>query len=95
MTALLDASFRIVGHTGERSVPWHDFFVTALTNCLEPEEILGEARLPPPRHGVALVGADALVDLDVAGQLSAARLVLAGIGETAWRWPEIEASLLE
>jgi len=48
-----------------------------------------------PRHGVALVGADALVDLDVAGQLSAARLVLAGIGETAWRWPEIEASLLE
>ena len=32
VTALLDASFRIVGPTGERSVPWHNFFVTALKN---------------------------------------------------------------
>src|SRR5690348_15938817 len=48
VTALLDASFRLVGPTGQRSVPWHDFFVTALTTCLEPEEILVEARLPLP-----------------------------------------------
>lgn len=107
ISALLDASFRIAGPTGERVVPWQDFFVTYLTSSLEPEEILVETNLPlpasttgsaflevAPRHGdFALVGAGALIDLDEEGQISMAKFVLTGIGGTPWRSPELEAQL--
>jgi len=107
VAALTDASFRLIGQTGWRTVPWRDFFVTYLTSCLEPEEILVEVHLPlpgsstgsaflevAPRHGdFALVGAAALVDLDKAGRMSEVRVVLMGVGGTPWRLPEVEESL--
>lgn len=108
VAALVDASFRVIGPTGWRTVPWRDFFVTYLASSLEAEEILVEARLPLPpqsmgsaflevatRHGdFALVGAGALVGLDEAGRVSEARIVLTGVGGTPWRSSEIEASLI-
>lgn len=108
VAALADASFRIVGPAGWRSVSWRDFFVTYLASSLEAEEILVEAHLPlpapsmgsaflevAPRHGdFALVGAGVLVDLDEAGRFSEVRLVLTGVGGIPWRSSAIETSLV-
>ena len=52
----LDATFRIVGPAGERTVPAADFFVlprqnAARENVLADDEVLASVRLPAPRPG--------------------------------------------
>ena len=46
LTATLDAELVIVSRRGQRSVRPHEYFVTALTTTLEPDELLTEIRLP-------------------------------------------------
>jgi CO/xanthine dehydrogenase FAD-binding subunit len=89
----LDAELRILGPEGERTVPAEDFFVSFMTTSLEPEELLVEARFPPPqprtghawfeiarRHGdYALVGVAAVLILREDGACDAARLVYTGV----------------
>jgi len=95
----LDAEFRVVGPDGERSIGAADFFVTYLTTALEPTEVLTEVRFPAladrrgwsfmeltRRHGdFALAGVAVTMDLEGPGQCSGARIVLFGVGPTAFR----------
>ncbi len=46
MAATLDAELVIVSRRGRRSVRPKEYFVTALTTTLEPDELLTEIRLP-------------------------------------------------
>ena len=93
VTAALDAELRILGSEGERTVHPKDFFVSFMTTSLEPNELLVEARFPPPqprtgqawfemarRHGdFALVGVAAVLSLREDGVCDAARLVYTGV----------------
>ena len=47
----LDAQFKVVGPTGERTIDARDFFVDTLTSALEPNEILREIRIATPPAG--------------------------------------------
>lgn len=104
----LDGTVVARGPGGERTVPADAFFLGPLTTALRPDELVTEVRfrLPPPgtgwgfaevarRHGdFALAGAVALLALDPAGLVTAARLAFFGVGDTAVRGREAEARLL-
>lgn len=104
---VLEAEFQIAGPSGTRTVPAKDFFVTYLTSCLEPSEILTEVRFPllPPgagwsfielsrRHGdFALAGVAATLTLSNSGTIADARIALFGVGATALRANAAEAML--
>ena len=95
----LDARIKAAGPDGTRTIVAADFFVTYLTTCLEPAEILTEVEWPllpertgwsfrelARRHGdYALAGAVATVTLDGGGRCSEARLALFGVGSTPLR----------
>jgi aerobic carbon-monoxide dehydrogenase medium subunit len=90
----LDGQLILRSRRGQRTVRPAEFFVSYLTTCLAPDELLVEVRLParPPRTGYAwqefarrhgdfaLVGVAAVVSLDTHGVCGAARLVFAGLG---------------
>ncbi|MCC7105725.1 MAG: xanthine dehydrogenase family protein subunit M [Chloroflexi bacterium] len=92
----LDATFRLVGPLGERTVRAREAYVTYLTTVIEPDEILVEVRFPPRprgggssfleisrRHGdYALVAAAAAVSLDADGACTGVNVALGGVGET-------------
>jgi carbon-monoxide dehydrogenase medium subunit len=46
LAATLDAEFVIVSRRGQRNIRPNEYFVTALTTTLEPDELLAEIRLP-------------------------------------------------
>jgi aerobic carbon-monoxide dehydrogenase medium subunit len=104
VTAALEAQLVIRGPSGERVVGADDFFLTYLTTCLAPDELLVEIRLPAPppgsrpafqevsrRHGdFALAGAAGLVALDEQGVCRDARIALFGVGPGPYRAREAE-----
>jgi carbon-monoxide dehydrogenase medium subunit len=105
IATLLDATFSIAGTGGTREVPWSDFFITFLTSCLEPAEILTGVtlRLPPPaagwsfrevarRHGdYALAGCAAIVELAAGSDaIARARVALFGVDATPVRLLDAE-----
>ena len=81
---------------GERWIEADAFFKSVFTTALAPDEMLVEVELPalPPRTGTcflevarrrgdyALVGVAAVVELDPAGKVAAARVALCNAGET-------------
>lgn len=91
----LGGRLRAQSARGERWIPAAEFFVSLFTTALAPDELLAEAALPalPPRTGTAFVeaarrhgdyamlGAAAVVTLDEAGRVQAARLVFLNAGE--------------
>lgn len=103
----LEARFLIASARGTREVGAQDFFVSALTNCLEPDEMLAEVRFPSaPRgaknfflevanraHGFAIVGLAACVQIEAGTRCAWARLAAMGAGDTALRLNEAEAGL--
>jgi CO/xanthine dehydrogenase FAD-binding subunit len=105
--AALDAEFVIRGPGGERSVGADEFFLTYLTTCLGPDELLVELRVPAPpsgarpafqevsrRHGdFALAGCAGQVALDGQGVCTQARIALFGVGPGPYRAREAEAML--
>ncbi|WP_029431503.1 xanthine dehydrogenase family protein subunit M [Blastococcus sp. URHD0036] len=92
---------------GERVLSAAEFFQGHYTTALADDELLTEVRIPgsPPgagwaftevarRHGdFALVGVAAMVVLDDAGSVEAARLCLMGVADVPLRLPAVEASL--
>jgi carbon-monoxide dehydrogenase medium subunit len=105
LATLFDATFTIAGAAGSREVPWNEFFITFLTSCLEPAEILTGVRLTLPspqagwsfheiarRHGdYALAGCGALVELSGDGNtIASARVALFGVDATPVRLTEAE-----
>jgi carbon-monoxide dehydrogenase medium subunit len=108
LATLFDATFTIARGAGTREVPWNEFFVTYLTSCLEPDEILIgiTLTLAPPqagwsfheiarRHGdFALAGCAALVELEPGGETIAnARVALFGVDATPVRLLDAETQL--
>jgi carbon-monoxide dehydrogenase medium subunit len=103
----LDATVEAVGPRGARSIEAGDFFLTYLTNALEPDEVVREVRFRMPEKRVgsafveharrygdfALAGAAAVLAFDRKGRVSAARLALLGMGGTPIRAGEAEAGL--
>jgi CO/xanthine dehydrogenase FAD-binding subunit len=91
----------------ERVVPADDFFVSHYMTALADDECLVEVRVPPApagagwcfhevarRHGdFALVGVAAMVTLDPAGAIDAARVCLFGVADRPVRPRTVEASL--
>lgn len=81
--------------SGERTIPWDEFFVGALESCLEPGELAIEAYFPAMkanegsaytemsrRHGdYAMCGVGAIVELD-GDLLAGARLSFISVTET-------------
>ncbi len=80
---------------GERWIAARDFFVSALTTALEPDEMLTEVELPvaPERSGAcflemsrrrgvfAIIGVACIVRVDGAGKCSEARIGLCNAGD--------------
>lgn len=104
----LEARFVIASARGKREVGAKEFFVSALTNCLDPDEMLAEVRFPvaSPRaanvfleianraHGFAVAGLAACVEMDEGRHCVRVRLAAMGTGETTSRLEAVE-SLLE
>jgi len=94
--------------TETRVVPAHEFFVSALTTVLEPDELLVEIKVPSLPAGTswafdelsrrrgdfAIVGVAAVVRCDAVGMIDFARLTFTGVGETFVRAGRAEAALL-
>lgn len=96
LAVALDATFRLVGPRGERTVRAREAYVSYLTTVFAPDEILTEVRFPgpPPRSGAAfleisrrhgdfaLVAAAATVTVDAAGRCTNAAVALGGVAPT-------------
>ena len=104
MTAL-DASIRLRGAHGDRTVSTSEFFLDAMTTSLKPGELLVEVRVPqvPPRTGwsfqevsrrhgdFALMGVAGLLTLGGNGTIDRARLIFCGA--TPHRASKVEQQL--
>jgi CO/xanthine dehydrogenase FAD-binding subunit len=103
----LDATFKARSLRGERIIDWRDFFVSALTTALRPDELLVEIQVPAtkPRHGFsfeeysrrngdfALAGAAVSLSLDETGRCADAAIGLLGAALTPVRAERAEALL--
>lgn len=89
------ASVRVLGSSGERTVPGAELFVTHLTTSLEPDEVITAVEVPvaAPRTGscfteiarragdFALVEAAATLSLDEEGRCADVRLVVGAVSD--------------
>lgn len=103
----LEARFVIASARGTREVAASEFFVSALANCLEPDEMLVEVRFPVPpagartvfleianrAHGFAVAGLALCIEMDQVQRCAQARLAAIGAGDTAMRFDKVEALL--
>lgn len=107
MAMLYDARLTVQGPAGRRTIAAKDFFVDALTNCLEPEEIVVEIEFPILQHdGWAFeevarrFGDFALASIAVSirrGQsgIEDARVAAMGVADTPLRLEDVERQLCE
>ena len=107
VTVALDATVKIAGPRGERSVPVEQLISGPLSTVLEPAEILVQVRfplpaarsgsayekLPHPASRFAVVGAAAAVTLDGKGAVQRARVALTGLGPKVSRATAVEQAL--
>ncbi|MCC6303953.1 MAG: FAD binding domain-containing protein [Rhodobacteraceae bacterium] len=105
VAAALEARFVIASARGRREVGAEAFFVSALTNCIEPDEMLAEVRFPVAAagartaflevanrgHGFAVAGVAATLEVDAAGRCAGVRLAAMGAGDTTVRLAAAEA----
>ena len=96
ITVALGARFRIQTAKGERWCDASRFFVGALATDLQPDEMLVEIELPPPKPGTgscfmevsrrrgdfAIAGLAAMVTLGQRDECASVRLALCGVGQT-------------
>lgn len=97
-----DATIVVQGPAGRREIAAESFFVDALTNCLEPDEIVVEVEVPiPQQHGWAFeevarrFGDFALASIAVsvsrsASHLQGARVAAMGVADTPLRLRAVE-----
>jgi CO/xanthine dehydrogenase FAD-binding subunit len=92
----LSSRFRVQAAKHERWIGASDFFVSALTTDLQPDEMLVEVELPLPkprtgscfmeiarrRGDFAIAGVAVMVTLDEESKCSNVRLAFCGVGET-------------
>ncbi len=103
-----DATMTLQGPSGAREVPAASFFQGLFTTALAPDEILVAIRFPAApagrRHGFteiarrhgdyAMLGVALSIDVDAAGRVAAARVVLFGASDMPVRARAVEAALL-
>ena len=101
------ARLTVHGPAGRRTIAAKDFFVDALTNCLEPEDIVAEIEFPVLRHdGWAFeevarrFGDFALASIAVSikrgrSGLDEARVAVMGVADTPLRLENVEKQLCE
>jgi carbon-monoxide dehydrogenase medium subunit len=106
LSTFYDARIYVQGPAGRRTIPAEAFFVDALTNCLEPDEIVVEIEFPVLQHdGWAFeevarrFGDFALASIAVAvrrgsGRLKDARVAVMGVADTPLRLREAEEELV-
>jgi CO/xanthine dehydrogenase FAD-binding subunit len=106
LATFYDAKISIEGPKGRRTVAAKEFFVDALTNCLEPEEIVVEIEFPVLDHdGWAFeevarrFGDFALASIAVSVRrggagLGDARIAVMGVADTPLRLKEAEQELI-
>jgi carbon-monoxide dehydrogenase medium subunit len=100
------ATIKVQGPGGRRGIPAEEFFVSALTNCLEPEEIVFEIDFPilASHTGWAFkevarrFGDFALACIAVSfelldGRIADARVAVMGVADTPRRLHEAEQAL--
>lgn len=94
LAMVMDATLVLRGPQGERCIPAEDFFVTYLTTCLDPSEILVEIRIPELSRGAgwsflelsrrfgdfALVGVAIRLTTDGSGICTDGAIALTGVG---------------
>ncbi len=104
----LDGEAVARGPEGERTIPADELFAGRFRTTLRPGELIREVRVPrgararrgsaflevSRRHGdLPVCGVAAVLDLDDAGAVAAARVVLCGVDERPVRAREAEAAL--
>ena len=103
----LDATMKLRGANGERSVPASEFFVEMMTTAVRPDELLTEVQAPslPPRSGsvylkhpnpasgYSVVGVAAIVTLGADGVCQNVRIGISGAGPMPVRASAAEAVL--
>jgi carbon-monoxide dehydrogenase medium subunit len=100
------ATIKAQGRGGRREIPAEEFFVSALGNCLEPEEIVFEIDFPIPASHTGWAfeevarrfGDFALACIAVSlelrdGRIADARVAVMGVAETPLRLREAEDAL--
>jgi CO/xanthine dehydrogenase FAD-binding subunit len=105
LSLFYDATLSVQGPSGRRTIAAEDFFVDALTNCLEPEEIVVEIEFPILEHdGWAFeevarrFGDFALASIAISVRRSGARIddarvAVMGVADTPLRLGEVETQL--
>jgi len=105
LSLFYDATLSVQGPSGRRTIAAEDFFVDALTNCLEPEEIVVEIEFPILEHdGWAFeevarrFGDFALASIAISVRRSGARIddarvAVMGVADTPLRLREVETQL--
>jgi CO/xanthine dehydrogenase FAD-binding subunit len=100
------ATIRVLGSTGRRDIAAEEFFLSALANCLEPEEIVFEIEFPvlashtgwafeevARRFGDFALACVALSIELRDGRVADARVAVMGVAETPLRLHEAEQAL--
>jgi CO/xanthine dehydrogenase FAD-binding subunit len=100
------ATIKVQGSDGCRDIPAEEFFVSALSNCLEPEEIVFEIDFPVPashtgwafKEVARRFGDFALACIAVSfelldGRIADARVAVMGVADTPRRLHEAEQVL--
>jgi carbon-monoxide dehydrogenase medium subunit len=107
MAMFYGASLTVQGPAGRRTILAKDFFVDALTNCLEPEDIVVEIEFPILQHdGWAFeevarrFGDFALASIAVSirrgkSGIEDARVAVMGVADTPLRLEDVEKRLCE
>jgi len=107
MAMFYGASLTVQGPAGRRTIAAKDFFVDALTNCLEPEDIVAEIEFPVLQHdGWAFeevarrFGDFALASIAVSVRrgssgLEDARVAVMGVADTPLRLEQVEQRLCD
>src|SRR5580704_15770350 len=102
-----DAEIAVTGKAGARVIPAQEFFVSALTTTLTPDEIITEIRLPAwpagrrfgfeefalRRGDFAIAAAAVFYDPDAAGRAANAHVGVIGVGDRPTRLAPVEAVL--
>ncbi len=107
MAMFYGASLIVQGPAGRRTIAAKEFFVDALTNCLEPEDIVVEIEFQIPQHNgwafeevARRFGDFALASIAVSircGQfgIADARVAVMGVADTPLRLEDVEKRLCE
>lgn len=106
LAAFYEAEISVQGPAGRRTIAPGEFFVDALTNCLEPEEIVVEIEFPilkqdgwafeevARRFGDFALASIAVSVLRGPSGLEAARVAVMGVADTPKRLREAEDALV-